>query len=114
VLAVLGAGDHGQPGGHGAALGGVVGDRVAQFGILIGIEQEVSVGPPALPGSRVSIQSPADKQAAPGDGFDAEQVAVGQGPAGLAGLDAVVVAGADDQVAGAGLRGVGDGNGGAI
>ena len=43
-----------------------------------------------------------------GDGLDAEQVAVGQRPAGLAGLDAVVVAGADDQVPGAGPGAVGD------
>ena len=35
VLAVLGAGDHRQAGMHGAALGGVVGDRVAEFGIFI-------------------------------------------------------------------------------
>ena len=33
VLAVLGAGDHRQAGVHGAALRGVVGDRIAQFGI---------------------------------------------------------------------------------
>ena len=38
MLAILGADDHGQPGGHGAALGGVVGDRVAQFGIVVLIE----------------------------------------------------------------------------
>ena len=48
-----------------------------------------------------------------GDGVDAEQVAVGQGAAGLARLDGVVVAGADDQVAGAGLGAVGDGDRGA-
>ena len=30
-----------QPGGHGSALGGMVGDRVAQIGILVGVEQEV-------------------------------------------------------------------------
>jgi hypothetical protein len=86
----------------------VVGDRVAQFGILVRIEQEVSVGPPALPGARVGIQGPADEQAAPGDGFDAEQVTVGQGPAGFAGLDTVVVAGADDQVPRAGRGAVSD------
>ena len=40
--------------------------------------------------------------------FHAEQVAVGQGPAGFTGLDGVVVAGADDQVAGAGGGAVGD------
>ena len=33
VLAVLGAGDHGQAGVHGAALRDVVGDRVAQLGV---------------------------------------------------------------------------------
>ena len=76
----------------------------AQIGISI------AVGPPALPGDRVGIQGPADEQAVPGDGFDAEQVTVGQGPAGFAGLDAVVVTGADDQVARAGPGGVGDGH----
>ena len=108
VLAVLGAADHGQPGGHGAALGGVVGDRVAQFGILAGVDHKLSVGPAALPGGRVGVQGAADEQAVWGDGVDAEQVAVGQGPAGFAGLDGVVVAGADDQVTGAGGGAVGD------
>ena len=46
-------------------------------------------------------------------GLDAEQVAVGQRPAGLARLDRVVVAGADDQVTGAGPGAVGDGDRGA-
>ena len=83
VRAVLGPGDHGQPGGHGAALGDVVGDRVAQLGILIKIEQEVSVGPAALPGGRVSVQRAAHDQPPAGDGVDAAQVAVsGQGVAG--------------------------------
>ena len=66
VLAVLGAGDHGQAGVHGAALGGVVGDRVSQFGIFVIVEHEVSVGPPALPGGRVGVQGSADQQAAGG------------------------------------------------
>jgi len=35
-----------------------------------------------------------------GDGLDPQDVAVGQGPAGLARLGAVVVAAADDQVTG--------------
>ena len=108
VLAVLGAGDHRQAGVHGAALGGVVGDRVAEFGIFIAGEQEVAVGPAPLPGARVGVQRPADDQAVFGDRLDAEQVAVGQRPAGLARLDRVVVLGADDQVAGAGPGAVGD------
>ena len=108
MLAVLGPGDHGQAGGHGAALGGVVGDRIAQFGILIQVEHEVSVGPAPLPGARVGVQGPADEQAAPGDRLDAQQVAVGERPAGLARLDGAVVAGADDQVTGAGPGAVGD------
>ena len=45
-----------------------------------------------------------------GDGLDAEQVAVGQRAAGLPRLDGVVVAGADDQVPGAGGGTVGDGH----
>ena len=113
VLAVLGAGDHRQAGVHGAALRGVVGDRVAQFGSFVAGVQEVPVGPAALPGFRVRIQRPADDQAAGGDGFDAQQVAVGQGPAGFSRLDAMVVAGAHDQVPGAGRGAVGDARGGA-
>ena len=50
VLAVLGAGDHRQAGVHGAALRGVVGDRIAQFGSFVARVQEVAVGPAALPG----------------------------------------------------------------
>jgi hypothetical protein len=83
VRAVRGAGDHGQPGGHGAALRDVVGDRVAQLGILIRVEQEASVGPAALPGGWVSVQRAAHDQPSAGDGVDAEKVAVSQGPAGL-------------------------------
>jgi hypothetical protein len=68
------------------------------------------VGPAALPADRVGVQGPAHEQPVPGDGLDAEQVAVSQGPAGLAGLGAVVVASADDQVTGAGPDAVGDGD----
>ena len=113
MLAVLGAGDHRQAGVHGAALGGVIGDRVAEFGIFIAGEQEVAVGPAPLAGARVGVQRPAHDQPFAGDRVDAEQVAVGQGAAGLAGLDGAVVLGGDDQVAGAGLGAVGDGDGGA-
>ena len=95
---------------HGAALGGMVGDRISQFGIFVVLEHEVSVGPAALPGPAVGIQRAAHEQAVSGDCVDAEQVAVGQGPAGLARLHVVVVAGADDQVPGAGLRAIGDGH----
>ena len=50
----------------------------------------------------------------PGDGLDPQDVPVGEGPAGLARLDAVVVAAADDQVPGRGLGAVGDPDGPAI
>ena len=43
-----------------------------------------------------------------GDGLDPQDVAVGQGPAGLARFDGVVVVAADDQVAGAGGGTFGD------
>jgi hypothetical protein len=82
VLPVLRPGDHGQAGVDGAALGGVVGDRVSELGIFVVVEQEVSVGPAALPGGRVGVHGPADEQAVRGDGLDAEQVAVGERPAG--------------------------------
>ena len=114
VLAVLGAGDDGQAGVDGAALGGVIGDRVAQFGICGSRRTGTAVGPAALPGPGVGAQGAADEQAVRGDGLDAEQVAVGQGAAGFACLGGVVVAGGDDQVAGAGLGAVGDGDGGAV
>jgi hypothetical protein len=114
VLAVLGAGDHGQAGGHGAALGRVIGDRVAEFGVTVGGVPEGTGGPAALPGPRVGVQGAADDQPISGDGVDAEQVAVGQGAAGLPRLGGVVVAGADDQVALAGSGAVGDGDRGAV
>ena len=96
------------------ALGGVVGDRVTRLGFAIVCVHEGAVGPAALPRARVGVQGPAHDQAATGDGLDAEQVAVDLRPAGLAGLDGVVVAGADDQVAGAGLGAVGDADRGAV
>ena len=114
VLAVLGAGDHCQPGVHGAALRGVVGDRISQFGGFVVGVQEALVGPAALSGFRVGVQGAADEQPVVGDGVDAQQVAVGQRPAGFPGLDRMVVAGAHDQVPGAGLGAVGDGHGGAV
>ena len=108
VLAVLGPGDHRQAGVHGAALRDVVGDRVAELGI-IGSSRTGSAGRSSGAARwRVGVQRPADDQPAGGDGLDAEQVAVGQRAAGLPRLDGVVVAGADDQVAGAGLGAVGD------
>jgi hypothetical protein len=110
VRAVLGPGDHGQASMHGPALGGVVGDRIAELGIFAVRVPEGALGPAALPGGRVGVQGAAHDQALRGDGFDAEQVAVGQRPAGFAGFDAVVVTGANDQVAGAGLGAIGDGH----
>jgi hypothetical protein len=41
----------------------------------------------------------ADHDAAGGDGLDPQDVPIAQGPAGLTGLDRVVVAAADNQVA---------------
>jgi hypothetical protein len=108
------AGDHGSTGVHGAALGGVVGDRISQFGIFVVFEHEASVGPPAQAGARVGVQGAPDEQPFPGDNLDAEQVAVGQGAPGFPGLDGVVVAGADDQVAGTGLGAIGDADGGSV
>ena len=113
MLAVLGAADHRQAGAHGAALRGVVGDRIAEFGRFVVGVQEVAVGPAALPGFRVGVQCPADEQPVVGDGVDAQQVAVGQGPAGFPGLHRMVVAGAHDQVPGAGRGAVGDAHAGA-
>ena len=58
--------------------------------------------------------SAADHDAAAGDGLDPQDVTVGQGPAGLACLEAVVVGPADDQVPGRGFNAVGDPDGPAV
>jgi hypothetical protein len=108
MLAVLGAGDHRQPGVHGAALGDMVGDRVAQLGIPVPGVEELLAGPPPLSGGRVGVQRPADGQPGRRDCLDADQVAVGQRPAGPPRLDRAVVAGAHDQVPRAGPGAVGD------
>jgi hypothetical protein len=84
------------------------GDRVARLGIAEMLVQESAVGPLALPGGRVGVQRAADDQPGRGDLVDAEQVAVGERAAGFPRLNGVVVAGADDQVPGAGLGAVGD------
>ena len=108
VLAVLGPGDHRQAGVHRAALGDMIGDRIPQFGVAEMLVQESAVGPPAAPGGRVGVQGAAHDQARAGDGLDAQQVPVGQRAAGFSGFEGVVVAGAGDQVAGAGGGAVGD------
>ena len=100
VLAVLGPGDHRQAGVHGAALGGVVGDRVAELGVAV-VRRTGTARPVQR---RCPVRGSASRarrtiRPCSGDGVDAEQVAVGQRAAGLACLDVVVVAGADDQVA---------------
>src|SRR6185437_15524988 len=77
VLAVFGAGDDGQAGVDGAALGGVVGDGVTELGVVVVRVEEGLAGPAALSGLGVGVQGAADEQAVLGDGVDAEQVAVG-------------------------------------
>ena len=102
VLAVLAAGEHGQASTERAALGDVPGHRVTELSIRKICVQKLLVRPAALPSLPVGVQGPADEETFGGDRVDAEQVPVGQGrPAGLAGLDPVVVAGAHDQVTGA-------------
>ena len=113
MLAVLRSGDHRQASVHGAALGNMVGDRIAQLGAAVASVQEGLAGPAALAGARVGVQRAADDQPVAGDGLDAEQVAVGERAAGLPRLDAVVVAGADDQVPGTGCGAVGNAHCGA-
>src|SRR5437667_463474 len=68
----------------------------------------VAAGAAGLPAAGVGAQGPGHGRPVWGDGLDAEQVTVGQRPAGLTRLDRVVVAGADDQVTGAGPGAVGD------
>jgi len=113
VLAILGPCDHCQPGVHGTALGDMIGDRVPQLGIGVVCVHESAVGPPPPPGPRIRVQSPAHDQAFRRDGLNAEQVAVGHGPAGLPRLDGVIIAGADDQVTHTGLSAVRDAERGA-
>jgi hypothetical protein len=110
VLAVFAAGEHGQAGADGAALCDVPGDGVAEFGVFVVGEQELSVGPAAPPGFPVGVEGAADEEAPAGDGVDAEQVTVGEHPSGFSGFGVVVVAGAHDQVTAARPPGVGDGN----
>ncbi len=59
-------------------------------------------------GRRVSVEQAADHDAVAGDGLHPQDVAVGQGPAGLARFEVVVVGPADDHVADGGLGAVGD------
>ena len=93
---------------HGAALGDVVGDGVAQLGVLVTGEAEPAAGPLPLSGARVGVQRAADDQPGRGDPLEAEQVAVGQRPARLPRLDRMVVLGAHDQIPRTGHCTVGD------
>ena len=72
---------------------------------------EGPVGEPPLAGGRIGVEHAADHDAAAGDGLDPQDVAVGQGPAGFACLEVVVVGPADDQVPGGGLGAVSDPDG---
>ena len=112
-LPVLAAGDQRDAGVHGGALGGVPGDRVGEIGCLVAVITEGLSGEPALAGGRVGVEQAADHDAAAGDGLDPQDVAVGQGPAGLARFEVVVVGPADDQAPGGGLGAVGDPDGAA-
>jgi len=107
-LPVLGAGDQDDAGVHGGALGGVPGYRVGEVRCLVAVIAEGTVCELALSGGRIGVEHPADHDAAAGNRLDPQDVAVGQGPAGLARLEAVVVGPADDQVPGRGLAAVGD------
>ena len=113
-LPVFGAGDQGDAGVHGGALGGVPGYRVGEVRCLVAVVAEGTVCELALSGGRIGVEHPADHDAAAGNGLDPQDVAVGQGPAGLARLEAVVVGPADDQVPGRGLAAVGDPDGTAV
>ena len=107
-LPVFAAGDQRDAGVDGGTLGGVPGDRVGEIGCLVAVVAEGAVGEPALAGGRVGVEHSAGHDAAAGDGLDPQDVPVGQGPAGLACLEVVVVGPADDQVPGGGFAAVGD------
>jgi len=93
---------------HRTALGRVPGDRVGQVTRLVAVVVEGSVGEAPLPGRRVGLQQTANHDAVADNGLDPQDVAVGQASTGLTGLDAVVVAAADDQVPGRRLGTRGD------
>ena len=56
-LPVFAAGDQRDPGVHGAALGGVPGDRVGQVARLVAGVAEGPVGEPPLPGRRIRARA---------------------------------------------------------
>jgi hypothetical protein len=96
---------------HGGTLGRVSGDRVGEVRRLVAVIAEGAIGEPAVARGRVGVEHPADHDAARGDGLDPQDVPVGQGPAGLARLEVVVVGPADDHVPGRGLGAAGDRDG---
>jgi hypothetical protein len=104
----------GCPGLDGGALGGVPGDGVGQVGGAVAVVTECLAGELPLAGGAVRAEQAADDEAGGGDGLDPQDVAVGQGPAGLVGFGVVVVAVADDEVPGGGLGAFGDPDGGAV
>ena len=63
------------------------------------------------PVAAVRLEEAAHHDAVAGDGLDPQDVPVGQAPARLTRLDAVVVAAADDQVTDRGLGALGDPDG---
>ena len=119
-LAVAESVDQDVGGAGGAAERGVAGGRVGEGGML----REVAGGylerrrPAGLAGGRVAAGEPAHfgvAAAGPGGGAgDLQDVAVGQVPAVLAGLDAAGVAAGHDQVPGAGLLALGEADGRAV
>ncbi len=106
--------DQADADGHGAAFDGVPGQRVAEVAVLgrVGAAEGERGRPAALAGFVVAVE-PAHGQAGAADRVRAEQVAVGQRPAGLAGCDLVVVLPGDDQVAGVGAGAVAQAGGAA-
>src|SRR3954451_118583 len=111
ALPVFGAGEQRNAGVHSGALGGVPGDCVGKIGCLVPGVAEGPAGEAPLASSRVGAEHPADHDAAAGDGLDPQHVTVGQGSAGFACLEVVIVGPADDQVPGRGLGAIGDADG---
>jgi len=87
------------------------GDRIGQVARLVTGIAERPFGESPLAGRRVGLEQAADHQAAAGDGLDPRDVPVGQGPARLTRLEAVVVTAADDQISRRCLGALGDAHG---
>jgi len=86
----------------------VPGDGVGQVGGAVAVVDERLAGELPLPGGPVRTEQAPHYEPVVGDGLDPQDVAVGQGPSRLVGLDAMVISAADNQVPSRRLGTLGD------